>query len=410
MNAAPAPAEPDRRARRDRTRLGLLPPLAAWLVSNLVTWLVAGASVAGDGSAVSYWSTGSRRRWDSEHYLSIARTGYEMFWCRERHPDFPDVVCGNVAWFPGYPMAVRALTATGLPYEVSAVVVTEAALFGAFAVLWWLLGARTTPSTGLTLAIAAVFPGGIYLHAMFPIALGTLALLVSIAGVARGSWAMAAAGGFVAAACHFVGTAAVGMLLLSALFAWHGDRRPVRFAKAGLSAAVAACGVLWAKWLMWQATGHWDAYETIQAISYGQGSLRQPFAEMAKAYDFPFRSWQLSEGQMTWLVEQGLAAHRPQFWLNAAFVLLVVAAAALRLVRDRRLDVAEWAALTLTVAIYMLPFFAGAEMSWYRNHAQMFVGLVLVKNLPRWVQALLLLCCLVQYALLGAMFFTGALV
>ncbi|MFK0252040.1 hypothetical protein [Streptomyces sp. NPDC090445] len=412
MNADPAPAPaaaPDRPARRDR-RHALLPPLAAWLLSNLVTWLVAQASVAADGSRISYWSTGSRRRWDSEHYLSIARTGYEMFWCRERHPDFPDVMCGNVAWFPGYPMAVRALTATGLPYEISAVVVTEAALFGVFAVLWRLLGARLTRSTGLTLAIGAVFPGGIYLHAVFPIALGTLALLVSIAGVKRGSWAMAAAGGFVAASCHVVGAAVVGMLLLSALFAWHGDRRPVRFAKAGLSAAVAACGVLWAKWLMWQATGRWDAYETIQAVSYGQGGLRQPFAEMGKAYAFPFRNWYLPEGKLTWLVEQGLAAHRPQFWLNAAFVLLVVTAAAVRLVRDRRLDAAEWAALTLTVAIYMLPFFAGAEMSWYRNHAQMLVGLVLVKNLPRWVQALLLLGCLVQYALLGAMFFTGALV
>ncbi|MFD0265903.1 hypothetical protein ACFVGY_04800 [Streptomyces sp. NPDC127106] len=411
MNADPAPAEPGRPARREWTRHALLPPLIAWLLSNLVTWLVARASVAGDGSRVSYWSTGSRRRWDSEHYLSIARTGYEMFWCRERHPDFPDVMCGNVAWFPGYPMAVRALSATGLSYELSAVVVTEAALFGMFAVLWWLLGARLRWSTGLTLAIGAVFPGGVYLHAMFPIALGTLALLVCVAGVKRGSWGLAAAGGFVAAACHPVGAAAVVvMLLLSASFAWRGHTRLLRCAKAGLSAALAACGVLWAKWLMWQATGRWNAYETIQASSYGQGGLRQPFDEMRKAYDFPFRHWYAPEGQLSWLVEQSLAAHRTQFWLNAALVLLVVVAAGLRLVRDRRLDAEEWAALILVVVIYLLPFFAGAEMSWYRNHAQMFVGLVLVRNLPRWIQASLLVCCLAQYALLGAMFFAGVLV
>ncbi|MEU2393883.1 hypothetical protein [Streptomyces sp. NPDC007369] len=411
MNADPAPAEPGRPARRDRTRRALLPPLAAWLLSNLVTWLVARASAAGDGSRVSYWSTGSRRRWDSEHYLSIARAGYEMFPCRERHPDFPDVMCGNVAWFPGYPMAVRALSATGLSYELSAAVVTEAALFGMFAVLWWLLGARLTPSTGLTLAIGAVFPGGIYLHAAFPIALGTLALLVCVAGVKRGSWGLAAAGGFVAASCHPVGAAAVVvMLLLSALFAWRRDTRPVRYAKAGLSAALAACGVLWAKWLMWQATGRWNAYEAIQASSYGQGGLREPFEEMRKAYDFPFSHWYTPEGHLPWLVEHGLAAHRTQFWLNAAFVLLVAVAAALRLVRDRRLAAEEWAALSLTAVVYLTPFFAGAEMSWYRNHAQMFVGLVLIKNLPRWVQALLLACCLAQYALLGAMFFAGVLV
>ncbi|MFE1557601.1 hypothetical protein ACFW6V_21805, partial [Streptomyces sp. NPDC058734] len=63
-------------------RRRLLPPLVAWLVANLLTWAVAAASVAGDGSRVRYWSTGGRTRWDSAHYLSIAETGYEMFRCR----------------------------------------------------------------------------------------------------------------------------------------------------------------------------------------------------------------------------------------------------------------------------------------------------------------------------------------
>ncbi|MEW1634524.1 hypothetical protein AB0469_10660 [Streptomyces sp. NPDC093801] len=388
----------------------LLPPVVAWLVSDLVTWLVAAASVAGDGSRVAYWSTAARRRWDSEHYLSIARGGYEMFRCRDRYPDFPDVVCGNVAWFPGYPMAVRALSGTGLSYELSAAVVTEAALLGMFAVLWWLLGGVLTRATGLTLAIGAVFPGGVYFHAVFPIALATLALLVCVAGVERGSWWTATAGGFVAVSCHPVGGVAVVMLLSSALFAWRGDAWPLRCAKAGLSAAVAACGALWAAWLMWQATGRWDAYATIQRVSYGQGDLRDPLAELVRAYDVPFSLWYTPEGRLPWLVEHALAAHRPQLWLNAAFVLLVVATAAVLLVRERRLAVAEWAALVLTVAVFLVPFVAGAQMSWYRNHAQMFVGLVLVRRTSPWVQVPLLAACAAQYALLGAMFFAGVLV
>lgn len=405
----PAPVEPPRPALR-AWRHGLLPPVLAWLVSNLFTWLVAKASVAGDGSKVAYWSTDGRHRWDSGHYLSIAKTGYEMFWCRERYENFRDVMCGNVAWFPGYPMSVRAVSATGLSYEISAVVVAEASLFGMFAVLWWLLGTRLTWATGLTLAIGTVFPGGIYFHAMFPVATGTLALLVCIVGVKRGSWGIAAAGGFVAASCHAVGAVAVGMLLLSAFFAWQRDAWPVRFAKAGLSAAVAGCGVLWTKWLMWQATGRWDAYEIMQESSYQQGGLHQPFDEMRKAYAFPFSHWYRPEGHLPWLVEQALAAHRTQLWLNIAFMLLVLATAAVRLIRTRELDVEEWAALIVTVAIFLLPFFAGAELSWYRNHVQMFVGLILVRRTPRWVQAPLLVFCSIQYALLGAMFFAGILV
>ncbi|MBD3578106.1 MULTISPECIES: hypothetical protein [Streptomyces] len=388
----------------------LLPPVAAWIAANLAAWLVAALSSANDGSRISYWSTAARRRWDADHYLSIARAGYELFPCRERYPDFPDVLCGNVAWFPGYPMAVRAVSATGLPYEAAAAVLTEACLLGMFVMLWRLLGDRPGPAGGLTLAIGAVFPGGIYFHALFPLAAGTLALLVCVAGVKRGSWPAAAAGGFAAAACHLVGAAAVGMLLLSAFFAWPGDSRPVRCAKAAGSAALAACGVLWAKWLMWQGTGRWDAYEALQASSYGQGGLRLPFEEIRNAYDFPFADWYRPDGPLPWLVEHGLSAHRGQLWLNAAFVLLVLAAAAVRLVRHRRLDTAEWAALVLTLAVFWTPFFAGAEMSWYRNHAQMFVGLLLVRHLPRWAQALLLAACAAQYALLGAMFFAGVLV
>ncbi|MFE9629458.1 hypothetical protein [Streptomyces sp. NPDC006463] len=401
--------EPNRPERRDWRR-GLLPPAVAWLIANLVTWLVAKESVAGDGSKVAYWSTAARHRWDSGHYLSIAKTGYEMFWCRDRYANFPDVMCGNVAWFPGYPMSVRVVSASGLSYETAAVVVTEMSLFGMFAVLWWLLGARLTWATGLTLAIGTVFPGGIYLHAMFPIATATLALLVCIVGLRRGSWGIAAAGGFVATSCHPVGAVAVGMLILSAFFAWQRDTRPIRFAKAGSSAAIAGCGVLWAKWLMWQATSHWDAYETIQQSSYGQGGLRQPFDEMRMAYGFPFSDWYRPKAHLPWLVEHSLAAHRTQLWLNIAFMLLVLATAAVRLVRNRRLDVAEWAALILTVEIFWLPFFAGAEMSWYRNHAQMFVGLVLVRRMSRWIQVPLLMFCAIQYVFLGAMFFAGVLV
>ncbi|WP_407841292.1 hypothetical protein ACE1OC_40615 [Streptomyces sp. DSM 116496] len=396
-------------ARRE-WRPALLPPVVAWLVANIITWLVAKASIAGDGSKIAYWSTDGRRRWDSEHYLSVAKAGYEMFWCRDRYPDFRDVMCGNVAWFPGYPMSIRVVSSTGLSHEISAVVVTEASLLGMFAVLWWLLGARLTWATGLTLAIGAVFPGGIYLHAIFPIATGTLALLACIVGVKRSSWVIAGTAGFVATACYPIGAAAVGMLLLSAFFAWRRDGWPIRFAKAGLSAVLACSGVLWVKWLMWQATGRWNSYEIMQKSSYGQGDLRQPFDEMRKFYDFPFGDWYRPKGQLPWLVEHSLAAHKPQLWLNIVFMLLVFSMAAIQLIRSRRLEVEEWAALILTVIIFFAPFFLGAQMSWYRNHVQMFVGLVLVARMPRWVQVSLLVLCVIQYVFLSAMFFAGVLV
>src|SRR4051794_20382721 len=100
-----------------------VPPLIAWGVASALTWLGARAA------HVAYWSTGGRERWDSVHYLSIARSGYEMFNCWDRpgyqEAGFRDVICGNVAWFPGYPMTVRLVATTGLSYDAAAIVVSE---------------------------------------------------------------------------------------------------------------------------------------------------------------------------------------------------------------------------------------------------------------------------------------------
>lgn len=381
-----------------------LPPALAWVASTLITWAVAAAS------GVSYWTAAGRWRWDSEHYLSIARGGYEMFRCRDRYPDFPDVLCGNVAWYPGYPVLLRPLTWLGLSYETAGVVLSELALLAAFVVLWTLLGARTTWSTGITLALAAVFPGGVYFHAIFPMSLLVLALLLCVLAVARGWWWPAALSGFVATAAHPVGAVVLGMLALSWLFAWERDPRTLRIAKAVGATATAGLGLLWVRWLMWRPTGRWDAYDAIQSSSYSQGGIRNPLASAHDFWVMPFADYFGRDRDRTWLVEHSLRAHQAQLWLNAAVVTAVLLATLVRLVRDRRLDPAEWAAVLLTGAVFAVPFLAGATMSWYRAHAALLVALLLVPRLPRWLQVLLLVGCGLQYLRLASMFFAGILV
>lgn len=381
-----------------------LPPALGWLASSLITWAVAASS------DVSYWSTAGRWRWDSEHYLSISTSGYEMFRCRDRYANFPDVLCGNVAWFPGYPVLLRPLTWTGLSYDAAGVVVSELALLGMFVVLWMLLGARLTWANGLTLALGTVFLGGVYFHAIFPISLLTLALMLSVLAVTRGWWWLAALSGFVATAAHPAGAVVLGMLALSWLFGWQDDDRRARIAKAAGAAAVAGFGLLWVRWLMWRATGRWDAYDAIQASSYGQGGVRNPFAAARDFFTMPFADYYAKDRDLSWLVEHSLAAHQAQLWVNTAFVVLVLGFTLHRLVRDRRLEPLEWAAVVITGAAFVVPFLAGATMSWYRAHALLFVALILVARLPRWVQFVLLLVCAIQYARLTSMFFAGVLV
>lgn len=381
-----------------------LPAFLSWVASTLLTWAIAAAS------KVSYWSTSGRWRWDSEHYLSISESGYELFRCRDRYEHFPDVLCGNVAWFPAYPVLLRPLTWTGLSYDAAGVVVSELALLALFVVLWALLGARLTWATGVTLALGTVFGGGVYFHAVFPVSLVTLALALCVLAVTRGWWWLAALSGFVATSAHPVGAIVLGMLALSWLFGWQGDTWQRRVAKAAGATAVAASGLLWVRWLMWRSTGRWDAYAAIQESSYSQGGVRNPFTAARDFFTMPFADLYAPGRELAWLPEHSLWAHQSQLWVNSALVVVVLAFTLVRLVRDRRLDPVEWAAALLTGAAFVVPFLAGATMSWYRAHALLFVGLVLVARLPRGVQVFLLLACGVQYALLSSMFFAGVLV
>ncbi|NUS72816.1 MAG: hypothetical protein HOQ05_05350 [Corynebacteriales bacterium] len=388
-----------------RNRVAFLaPPVVTYLISTGVFWLFAALSGA------TFFSTADRFRWDSFHYLNIARNGYEMFRCGDRFPNHyrPDIWCGDAAWFPLYSMVVRAVSALGFSYEMSAVLVTEISLLGMFIALWWLLGAQLNVATTLCLALAIVFPGSIYFHAAFPIALGTLGLLACLIGIKKDSWWIAGLGAAVASSTHLVGAVSIGVLALSAVFAWQSHHWPVRIAKAAGAAAIGALGLLWTGWLMYQGTGRWDAYSETQRVSYGQGDVKNPFTSLKVFYDYQLPT--PAEGTGGPLTSGITEVLRDQLTLNIALMALVILVTGIRVWKHRRLDAVDCAALLITIAIFVMPFFGGAWLSWYRNHAQMFVALVLLRDAPRWVQGLLIAVCAMVTATLSAGFFYGSLV
>jgi hypothetical protein len=378
-------------------------PLTAYVASTLLTWLTAGLS------GERYWSLAARQRWDSQHYLSIASSGYEMFRCRERYPNFPDVWCGNAAWFPGYPAAVRMVSWTGLSVEVSAVVVTELCLLGVFVLLWHLLGARLTATTGLAMTLAVVFPGAIYFHAIFPVTMGALGLLLSLLGVMRERWWLAGLGAFIAFSTHLVGAVAPIMLVLSVGFAWRSSAQPIRMAKGLGAAALGAAAYPILAVSQYRATGRWDAYWEHQRDSYGQGGFVDPLEQVGRFFHTPFSSWYPGKAEDTWLVRHAIQAHSTQLVINLALATVI-----LTLVVSRALshDLVPWeiAAALLAAGVFATPFLSGAETSWYRIHCLGVVAVPLLRKAPVWVLLPIVVPCAEQYLLLGAMWYGGTLV
>lgn len=155
--------------------------LGAWLVSLFLVAISAGWIGTSWNSAAAY------AHWDSGLYDQIAREGYEFFSCSSYDPN---AWCGNAGWFPGYPLAIRLLGELQIPASLAGVVISWCAGALLFAVLVALLRCA---GAGLSqawpcLLLAAVFPGGIYYFAYFPVSLFLLFSGLCVLFFAQGRW------------------------------------------------------------------------------------------------------------------------------------------------------------------------------------------------------------------------------
>lgn len=160
-------------------------------------------------------------RWDAAWYLVIAEHGYR--------PEFGAFTASRTAFFPLYPLGVRALAEIGAPLVLAGVLFSLAALaLGLYA-----LHRLTALESGLRAARVAVLltafaPMAFYFSAIYSESL-YLALSVGVFLCARrGQWARAAMLGALASATRNTGVLLMLPLALLYLYGPRQDRAPDR--------------------------------------------------------------------------------------------------------------------------------------------------------------------------------------
>jgi hypothetical protein len=135
----------------------------AWLAANALYW------AAADRQGFDDLLVRTHARWDSGNYLNIAMHGYTLAHCvpRPTSPFTSADWCGTVGWFPLYPLGMRLLHGLGLSHPRAGLLLAELSALGSLGLLWWLLEASPCPANLACLALAAVFPGSVYEHALF---------------------------------------------------------------------------------------------------------------------------------------------------------------------------------------------------------------------------------------------------
>lgn len=192
----------------------LLPPLFVFLLARLVLW--GAATVAG----FDFWDAHVWVRWDSHHYLSIARDGYRIVpscagiegYGKVGAPNW----CGNAAWMTLYPFLLAPFIPTGLDQATLGAAISALFHVATLVLLWvGFLKSRVTAASLTVLAAAAFFPGQVYYHAVFPLSLLTFLALATVYLSLRERWLLAAVTTGLAAATY-----SPGFLLTPVVAAW----------------------------------------------------------------------------------------------------------------------------------------------------------------------------------------------
>ncbi|MGH2878022.1 MAG: mannosyltransferase family protein [Solirubrobacteraceae bacterium] len=167
-------------------------------------------------------------RWDSAWYLTIAHYGYR--------PDLGAFTASRTAFFPLYPLGLRAVSGLGVPAVLAGVLLSVCALaFGLYGLhrLCTLEMARLSPGRGrdvarLTVLSCALSPMAFFFSAVYSESL-YLALSVGVFLCARrGRWGPAAGCAALAAATRSTGIVLVLPLALLYLYGPREDRAPER--------------------------------------------------------------------------------------------------------------------------------------------------------------------------------------
>jgi len=363
-----------------RLAAALLPPLVVFVG---VRWLFA---MSAERVWFDPWNPLSWRRWDSGHYLDIAVKGWEFFSCARIHGR-PEDACGNAAWFPLYPWLLRPWIALGIPPATAAVWVAGTATLAMLVLLWNGLLREHRLKGFVLLAMAGVFPGAIYAHAIFPMGVAQLCMIAAGVALVRRRWALAGLAGGLLSMSYVTGVLLSGP---NAIAAWLRSRsiRPALVA-GGLSLAGLAA-VLVAQQLL---VGHWDAFYLVQRK--GLPGMGHPLAGY----------WDVIEKVVTDDIQRRTIALQALTVLGMLIVGLVTCA----VTRSWRDPLRVWAA-TAALLYWVFPLFAGRGLSFYRSDTLILPVLLLLVDLPLWVLVPLLAWLVAITFSMSQLFFNNYLV
>jgi hypothetical protein len=268
--AAAGPAGPAAAATRQAWHRALLQGSAAYLASRLVVLSAAGVVAAAQQPrppSAKAPILNVLTSWDGLWYLDIARHGYPT--SVPAHVTYFDPEA-RVAFFPAYPLLVRAADWLLPGGDVFAAVLVNVVLGAAFILLVGLLARRLFGErvAGRAMVLAAFFPGSYVLSFTYSetlmLALAAAALLLLL----DRRWLAAGIVSALATACRPNALALVGACAVAAWLAWRRDRDW----RAWLAPALSPLGFVAFQAYLGVRTGEPGVWFRVQREAWNEGA------------------------------------------------------------------------------------------------------------------------------------------
>jgi hypothetical protein len=270
----------DRRAWREAGVLLVITRASFLAVAHAAGWFLASGRGPLERGWVDVWS-----RWDALHFYALATYGYSG----------PGVDPHATAFFPGFPLALRAGMWMGLSPVVSGLLISAAASLVAFAWLFKLAERDGGPGTGRkAVTYLALWPTAVFLVAPYSEALFLAGAIPAFHLARRRRWARA---GLPAALA--VATRAAGVFLLFGLaleFLRQRDFSGARLRSAALGLLVGVLPlVAYAGWLG-ATEGSPLQFVTDQRLGWGR-ELTNPVRALANTWN----TWNGADYPSNWI-------------------------------------------------------------------------------------------------------------
>jgi hypothetical protein len=228
------------------------------------------------------WSPGAYARWDSANYLGIATAGSYIATC-DTWGYSPDEWCGTAGWMPAYSLVLRVVSLSGIGIMQAALLVSHLFLFAALFLLRAMVAESQPGRERIALALAALFPGGIYLHAIFPTSALVLCALLCILFLSRLRFLAASLVVTVGAAVYSSGVLLSGLVGVSVLLLSEAPWRK-RILKAVGFGTISFSGFGAVLLYHHLVTGRWNAFFLIQARNHFAGPLSRIYFELQQLF------------------------------------------------------------------------------------------------------------------------------